>query len=84
VGQPRICFLGHYLDKDGLRVDPAKVEAINAMKPPTDATGIKRFLGAAGSYRQFVENFGTRTAQITDLLKKENAFEWTPAHDLEF
>ena len=45
VGQPRICFLGHYLDKDGLHVDPAKVEAINAMEPPTDATGIKRFLG---------------------------------------
>ena len=84
VGQPRICFLGHYLDKDGLHVDPAKVEAINAMAPPTDATGIKRFLGAAGYYRQFVENFGTRTVQMTNLLKKENAFEWTPAHDLEF
>ena len=30
VGQPRICFLGHYLDKYGLCVDPAKVEIINA------------------------------------------------------
>ena len=32
--QPRIKFLGHVIDKEGIRADPEKTTAISNMKPP--------------------------------------------------
>ncbi|UYV80221.1 hypothetical protein LAZ67_18002076, partial [Cordylochernes scorpioides] len=44
-GVPRINFLGHILDEDGIRPDPAKIEAVARMPAPTDVHGVRRFLG---------------------------------------
>ncbi|UYV77574.1 hypothetical protein LAZ67_15001604, partial [Cordylochernes scorpioides] len=44
-GVPRINFLGHILDEDGIRPDPAKIEAVAEMPAPTDVHGVRRFLG---------------------------------------
>ena len=42
--QTEVRFMGHLLTPKGLKADPAKVEAILAMPPPTDVKGLKRFL----------------------------------------
>jgi hypothetical protein len=52
-----VMFLGHIISKDGLVVDPKKVADILNWKAPTDARGIKSFIGMAGYYRQFIEGF---------------------------
>ncbi|UYV68452.1 hypothetical protein LAZ67_5004365 [Cordylochernes scorpioides] len=44
-GVPRINFLGHILDEDGIRPDPAKIEAVAKMPAPTDVHGVRRFIG---------------------------------------
>ncbi|UYV78305.1 hypothetical protein LAZ67_16000911 [Cordylochernes scorpioides] len=44
-GVPRINFIGHILDEDGIRPDPAKIEAVARMPAPTDVHGVRRFLG---------------------------------------
>ncbi|UYV61375.1 hypothetical protein LAZ67_1004650, partial [Cordylochernes scorpioides] len=44
-GVPRINFLGHILDEDGIRPDPAKIEAVARMPAPTDVHGVRIFLG---------------------------------------
>jgi hypothetical protein len=44
-------FLGHIINKEGLAVDPKKVVDILHWKAPTDARGIKSFIGMAGYYR---------------------------------
>ncbi|UYV68293.1 K02A2.6-like, partial [Cordylochernes scorpioides] len=44
-GVPRINFLGHILDEDGIRPDPAKIEAVAKMPAPTDVHGVRKFLG---------------------------------------
>ena len=79
-----MAFLGHILDTDGLHVDPSKVEAISAMPSPTDVSSVRRFLGMSGYYRKFVPHYGTRTANLTDLLQKDLKFEWLPIHQQEF
>jgi hypothetical protein len=84
IARPSVHFLGHIMDKDGLHVNPEKTRALSAMPPPTDAAGVKRFLGMAGYYRRFVPNFGQRTASMTDLLQKTVAFDWTPTCQAEF
>ena len=48
-------FLGHIIDKEGISVDPAKIEAIKDWPRPTNVTEVRSFLGLAGYYRRFVE-----------------------------
>ena len=50
-------FLGHIVTKDGISVDPAKIEAIVNCLRPTNVSEVRSFLGMAGYYRRFVEGF---------------------------
>ena len=79
-----IHLLGHIVDKHGLHVDMTKVDAMSKMPAPTDATGVKCFLGSAGYYRNFVTDFGSRTSYLTNLLKKTVPFKWTTDFQSEF
>jgi hypothetical protein len=63
-------FLGHVVSKDGVSVDPSRVEAVvNWARPPT-IRETRSFLGLAGYYRRFVEGFSSLVAPLTRLTKK--------------
>ncbi|GJX07747.1 putative reverse transcriptase domain-containing protein [Tanacetum coccineum] len=48
-------FLGHVIDRSGVHVDPAKIEAIKSWAAPTTPTEVRQFLRLAGYYRRFIE-----------------------------
>jgi hypothetical protein len=50
----KVIFLRHVVSKDGISVDPKKVEAIVNWEIPTSVHEIRSFLGLAGYYRRFV------------------------------
>ncbi|GKA70449.1 hypothetical protein Tco_0776588 [Tanacetum coccineum] len=54
---PEVQFLGHVVNRDGIHVDPSKVESIKNWKTPESSTEIHSFLGLAGYYQRFIENF---------------------------
>ncbi|KAL5550510.1 hypothetical protein UlMin_000686 [Ulmus minor] len=73
----KVHFLGHVVSKDGVSVDPAKIEAVSKWPAPTNVTEIRSFLGLAGYYRRFVEGFSSLAAPLTTLTKKGKKYEWT-------
>ncbi|GJU34191.1 putative reverse transcriptase domain-containing protein [Tanacetum coccineum] len=52
---PKVQFLGHVINSQGIHVNPAKIESIKdwaSLKTPME---IRQFLGLAGYYRRFIE-----------------------------
>jgi hypothetical protein len=70
--------MGHIVGKDGVRVDPKKIEAMQNWPRPKNLKRLCGFLGLTGYYHKFVQNYGKIVAPLTTLLKK-NAFRSTPA-----
>jgi hypothetical protein len=77
-------FLGHTISKDGISVDPSKVEEVMDWKPPKSVHQIRSFLGLAGYYRRFILDFSRIVKPMTELLKKGVKFMWSEACEKAF
>ena len=71
-------FLGHKVSAAGIEVDRAKIEVMTGLPPPTNIKDIRSFLGHAGFYRRFIEDFSKIARPLTTLLCKDVKFEFTP------
>ena len=79
-----ISFLGHRISKNGIAVDPTKVEAVTLWKQPENPTEIRSFLGLAGYYRRFIKDFSKIAGPMTELTKKNHKFIWSPKCEASF
>jgi hypothetical protein len=79
-------FLGHTItiSKDGISVDPSKVQEVMDLKPPKSVHQIRSFLGLAGYYRRFILDFSRIAKPMTKLLKKGVKFVWSEACEKAF
>ena len=68
-------FLGHVLSGAGISVNPNKVSSVVGWKSPRNVGEIRSFLGLAGYYRRFIENFSKIAKPMTELLKKDRKFD---------
>ncbi|KAJ9564648.1 hypothetical protein OSB04_000614 [Centaurea solstitialis] len=69
-------FLGHVVNREGIKVDPSKIEAVMSWEVPTSPTEIRSFLGLAGYYRRFIQDFSKIAVPLTRLTKKSEPFVW--------
>nr|AAQ56315.1 putative polyprotein [Oryza sativa Japonica Group] len=77
-------FLGHVISAKGVAVDPETVTAVTDLKQPKSVTQVRSFLGLAGYYRRFIKNFSKISRPMTQLLKKEEKFVWSPQCERAF
>ncbi|WVZ62884.1 LOW QUALITY PROTEIN: hypothetical protein U9M48_012576 [Paspalum notatum var. saurae] len=73
----QVPFLGHIVSKGGIMVDPSKISSVMDWKEPEVVKEVRGFLGLAGYYRRFIENFSRIAKPMTSLLEKGVPFIWT-------
>ncbi|GJT42095.1 putative reverse transcriptase domain-containing protein [Tanacetum coccineum] len=81
---PKVQFLGHVIDSEGIHVDPAKIESIKDWTSPKSPTEIRQFLGLAGYYRRFIEGFSKIAKPMTKLTQKKVKFVWGDKQEAAF
>src|SRR4051812_5920260 len=75
---PEVTYLGHVISANGVAVNPQRVQAVLDWTPPESVKQVRSFLGLASYCRRFVENFSKVAKPLTELLKKDRKFQWTP------
>ncbi|GJX71841.1 putative reverse transcriptase domain-containing protein [Tanacetum coccineum] len=81
---PKVQFLGHIIDSQGIYMDPAKIESIKywaSLKSPIE---IHQFLGLVGYYRRFIKGFSKIAKPMTKLTQKKVKFEWGDKQETTF
>lgn len=61
--------------KDGVSVDPKKIEVMVEWSRPTNISKVRSFLGLAGYYCRFVEGFSCIAMPLSRLTQKQVKFE---------
>jgi hypothetical protein len=77
-------FAGHVISPNGVKPEPEKVVALKNFPAPTDATGLRSFLGLAVQLGGFVPDLAHLTEPLRPLLKKNAVFLWLPEHEEAF
>ena len=72
-----IHFLGHIVSKDGVRMDPAKIEAIKSWPDLKTVHDVRSFMGLSSYYRKYIRYFAEIASPLHDLTKKRMSFRWT-------
>ncbi|KAL0537317.1 hypothetical protein IC582_026294 [Cucumis melo] len=80
----KVSFLGHVVSSKGVSIDPAKIEVVTSWPRSSTVNEICSFLGLAGYYRRFVEDFSRIANPLTQLTRKGTPFVWNPACESSF
>jgi hypothetical protein len=76
--------LCHIISKEGIAVNPKKIEAIKICPVPKNFLEVRSFMRLVGYYRIFIEGLSKVAIPITSMYKKETNFEWTANYDETF
>ncbi|GKE18542.1 putative reverse transcriptase domain-containing protein, partial [Tanacetum coccineum] len=66
----RSTVFGHVINGNGIYVDPSKIEAVKNWKAHRTPFEVRSFLGLAGYYGRFIENFSKIAKSLTILTQK--------------
>ena len=69
-------LLGHIISKDGIKIDPSRVEAIQNNGFSRSKKEVQSFLHKVNFLRIFIPNFAKIVKVVTNMLKKENNIKW--------
>ena len=84
IKKSSVKFFGNIYSADGVQADPAKIEAIVALRPPENKGEVKSFLGMVNYLQKFIPRLSEHTKLLRDLEKKGVHFTWSPDHQQSF
>lgn len=74
-------YLGRIISHGQVRPSVRKIEALVNTPTPTNVKQVRQFLGLAGYFRRYIQDYATKTASISRLTKKDVKFEWGPEQE---
>ena len=77
-------YLGHVISSEGVKCDPAKIEAVKQWHPMKTTRQVKSFLGMVCYYNKFIKNYAEVSRPLYDLLVKNRKFVWGEAQQEAF
>jgi hypothetical protein len=84
VKQPSIKFFGNVYSADGIKSDPDKIAAIEALRPPETKSELRTFLGMVTYLQQFIPRLSENTAPLREMNKDGVNFIWNETYQAVF
>ena len=82
--QTKMKWLGHEIDKEGIKPNKEKVKAILDLKHPENPKQLKSFLGAIQYQAKFLPRLSERTDKLRKSLKKNTEWKWETEQQNDF
>eukprot|EP00917_Polyrhabdina_sp_WS-2016_P006753 GHVP01015048.1.p1 GENE.GHVP01015048.1~~GHVP01015048.1.p1 ORF type:complete len:1147 (-),score=69.73 GHVP01015048.1:451-3891(-) len=86
--QSEVLYLGHVISHNTIRANPARVEALSRLKPPTTRKGLQSLLGMLGYLSPFIPRYAEVVAPLRDLLNttagSRSPLPWNDLHSATF
>ena len=90
--KPKKCFwavkeceyLGHIITTKGVRPQPAKVDAILRLQPPTTPKQLRSFIGMINYYKDHIQQRSHILSPLSAQSKNKKTIDWTPECDSAF
>ncbi|GJR46783.1 putative reverse transcriptase domain-containing protein [Tanacetum coccineum] len=77
-------FLRHVINREGIHVGPSKIEAVKNWEAPRTPSEVCSFLGLAGYYHRFIENFSKIAKPLTILTQEHKECVWGEEQERAF
>ena len=72
-----LVYLGFFILRNGLNMDPEKVQTIIDWTSPMNIFEVRNFHGLASFYKKLISNFSGICASIVETIKKDRQpFQW--------
>ena len=72
-----ITFMTHQVTRNGLEIDPEKVEAIQNMKQPTCVEDVRRFVSTVNFVARYIPSLTDVLHPLPNLMKNKIPFSWS-------
>jgi len=69
-------LLGHIISKDGIRIDPVRIEAILTITHCRNIRELQLFLGKINFLRRFISNLAKMIRELNNMLRKDSTLKW--------
>jgi hypothetical protein len=69
-------LLGHIISKDGIKIDPNRIEAIQKLEHLRNIKELQYFIGKINFLRRFTPNLAELLRNITNMIKKDTKIIW--------
>ena len=81
---PKVEYLGHVIDEQGLHPTEEKVKAIKDAPRPKNVSELRAFLGIINYYGKFLPNLSAQLSPLHELLQKKARWRWSERQETAF
>ena len=77
-------YLGHRIGLGLVEPGQVRVKAMLEFQRPHTRKPLQSFLGLAGYFRKWIPSYGHITTRLSDMMKKNTVFRWSPEAEQAF